>query len=135
MQVWLVPPDMVSGVWLAAISWLRPALDRSSGDHTAATAFRCTVDGEYQLWLIHEAGAVKAAGLTMIAQYPTGQRWLELMFAGGQESHLWGDQGLAAMESFAAANGCKGVRIYGRRGWLRRLSGLTEAATIFEKVT
>lgn len=133
-RVYRIHAGMIGDYWPVASRLLAPAIERSQGDHSLETTLEALKSGHSQLWIVHGEEGIASAAVTSIAVYPTGQKWLEVAFLGGRDAENWANIAMDAAMTFAKERGCKGVRIFGRRGWLRRLDGIAETVTVFEKV-
>jgi len=114
----LVPQERVAGVFPIVLPLLKPALDWS-GECGAAALQDRLLSGIYRLWLCHEGAGPIAAAVTEIVTTIRGPVCV-LVLCGGSERHKW--MGLLdEIETWAAMQGCKELRIYGRPGWTRVL--------------
>lgn len=95
-------------------------LDRAVARNPAYTLEdirRSVASGTRQLWL-REPGYGLAV-VTEIVMYPAGRR-LTIFAAAGELEDGW-QALLGNLEGWAREHGCKGVDIYGRKGWERLL--------------
>lgn len=72
-----------------------------------------------QLWVAFQGGQLLAAFITEVLKFP--KRKVLSMFLIGADSHtisLW-HHFVDTFKAFARENGCKVIRGYGRKGWLR----------------
>jgi hypothetical protein len=83
-----------------------------------------------QLWGYHDGENVTVICVTEI-QHPVC--WLRIC-AGTETSPHQIDAGIAEIESWARSIGCTRIRLAGRRGWKRRLSGYRQIAVTLEKL-
>lgn len=104
--------------WPIAAAMLEPAVKRNPS-YTIEDIRGSVAGGSRQLWL-REPG-YDLAVVTEIVAYPAGRR-LVLFAAGGALEDGW-EKLLASLEQWAKGHGCKGVDVYGRRGWERKLPG------------
>nr|AWM04824.1 hypothetical protein CIT40_22540 [Bradyrhizobium amphicarpaeae] len=87
--------------------------------------------GASLLWVAWNGAVIEAAAATSLQQTDAGKvcvitacagtgmtRWLPL---------------IGGIESYAQAEGCRYVRIFGRRGWARVLEGYEETHAIIDK--
>lgn len=108
----------------AALGWekagvlLLPAIARSAGlyDPDDVRALVTDPGSGWNLWLIADGTKPLGAWTTVPRSFPKG-RLLEVTFAGGENMADWYDFALSETDKFAIECGCRGVRIYGRRGW------------------
>jgi len=79
-----------------------------------------------QLWCSQNDKEIEAALVTTI-QNKGHIRWCLLLAAGGSNLDEW-VKWLPIVEDWARESGCDEMRIYGRRGWARKI-GYTEVYT------
>ncbi|WP_316190140.1 MULTISPECIES: hypothetical protein [unclassified Bradyrhizobium] len=126
-----VCPDDVRRVWPLVASRLQLAV-RRTGLSAFADIERDVLAGRSLLWLaLSSAIAIDAVATTSLQLTDAGKvcvitacegkgmtRWLPL---------------IASIEAYAKAEGCKCVRIFGRKGWLRALEGYRQRFVIIDK--
>lgn len=91
--------------------WIKAALERSSGTHTAADVIDGIKAGEFQLW-----PAERGCLVTEIFEFP--QRRVLNVFLGAGDMDQLVDMHDSVV-AFARQNGCAAVRVTGRAGWAR----------------
>jgi hypothetical protein len=96
--------------------FIRAACERGPGGTNADDLFALCVTGDRQLWLSIEDGQTVAACITAIFIEADG-KVCEIISAGGRGVLDHVDE----VAAWAKANGCRAMRLIGRRGWLRRL--------------
>ena len=79
------------------------------------TVLEGLANGTYQGWHINGLYLV-----TSVITYETHSR-LRLCYAAGALDESTVKEALSKVEAFALAVGCKGVEIYGRKGWVKKL--------------
>jgi hypothetical protein len=99
--------------------------------------------GDALVWIAWNGEKIKAAAVTEIAS-ANGERFCTIVACGAQTSlrslrKLDCDDRrewlalIAGLESYAPAEGCAAMRIYGRRGWLRLLPDYRASRVLLEK--
>lgn len=113
--------------FVRCIPWLQAALDAGGNTHTIEDLFRSISVGRMQFW-----PAPRGCAVTEIVVYPR-RKTLHIFLAGGEMDQIVDMDGSAA--EFARANGCDGMSICGRRGWVRVLkdNGWKETMTTLVK--
>ena len=124
-----VDPKDVSGIWPQARLLIKAAID-----HTGLSEFadieNQVLAGDQLLWLAI-SDHIEAAATTKLIK--TGERKICILVAcSGSQRERWFSL-LAQIETYARNEGCKCVRIYGRRGWERVLSGYRVEHVILER--
>ena len=85
---------------------------------------RQVLSGEAMLWVNGRAAVV-----TQIAIVESG-KVCTIVACGGKLPTL---DGLQEIERYAATEGCRAMRVMGRRGWARKLKDYRTAAVVLEK--
>lgn len=119
--------------WPIAKEYLKPSIDMNRGALTEDDVYQLVKDKDMQLWGVHN-GDLKAVFVTQIVEYLRTKR-LRLVLIGGHEMDGWEAIVSDAMDRFAKENGCSGIELWGRKGWLKRLSkyGYEEYETVIIK--
>lgn len=114
-----VDPSLVKDVWPHARALIKSAIDRTDlcnfGD-----VEREVLGGLQQLWLAWNGTAIEAAAVTQLVQI--GSRRICIIVACGGRDHKRWTPLIAGIEQFARNEGCRAVRIIGRKGWQRILA-------------
>jgi hypothetical protein len=104
---------------------------------------RNVLAGGALVWIAWNGETIKAAAVTEIAS-ANGERFCTIVACGAQTSlrslrkldchdrREWLSL-IAGLESYARAEGCAAMRIYGRRGWLRLLPDYRTSRVLLEK--
>jgi hypothetical protein len=104
---------------------------------------RDVLAGGALVWIAWNGENIKAAAVTEIAS-ANGERFCTIVACGAQTSlrslrkldcddrRQWLPL-IAGLESYARAEGCAAMRIYGRRGWLRLLPDYRASRVLLEK--
>ena len=126
MNYTAVKIEELDQIWGDFALFISDAVDYSDGAWLIEDVERKLFNGEATLWIAYN-GSPKAAGVTWFEKFPQ-KKDLVIAFAGGDMNAI---KGLMEMgKEYAKANGCDGVRCYGRRGWSRALNGFREISTI-----
>ena len=123
MNVSIVPPDRISECWEEVAPLLKPAVDRSGGRFLIEDVYHLLRNGKCQLWVIFEEGVIVACCTTSFTEYPQ-KRMLTGQFLGGKHLSYWATKLDHVLESWGRDNGCAGIELTGRRGWVRVLKKL-----------
>jgi hypothetical protein len=125
-----VDPDRVHEVWPHAAPLLQAACRR--------TTLNCLVDleadilgGRSLLWLAWDGRRIVAAAATILIRSEIGRVCI-ITACGGRDMPRWLPL-IDHIEAYARAEGCRRVRIFGRKGWLRVLEGFEEKHIIMDK--
>jgi hypothetical protein len=124
-----VDPKRIHEIWPHARHLIKSAIERT-GLSEFSDIERDVLSGDQLLWLAHGNG-IEAAATTHLVK-TSGKPALILTACGGAQRERW----LALfeqIENYARAEGCKFVRIFGRRGWERVLNGYRVEYVILEK--
>ena len=125
-----VDPGQVGHFWPHVEPLLRPAIENvgiSDFDDIAAEI----LGGHALVWIAWDGEKIAAAASTMLQRI--GEHTFCILTAcGGTNMQSWLPL-LERIEDYARAEGCKAMRIYGRDGWLRALSGYARKAIVIEK--
>jgi hypothetical protein len=108
----------------------REAAFLDSDEHTPEAIRESLSSAKRQLWGFHDGGCISGIAITAI-EPPVCWIW----GACGTESFDGQtEEVVAAIEQWAGEIGCRKLRIRGRVGWERKLSGFKRIAVILEKV-
>jgi hypothetical protein len=120
-----VDPQMVGRVWFRVREWIITSLRRGGGDITLQRIESELACGLMLLWLGVDGKNIVSAGVTQL----TDDKICTLVAYGGRrEDHL-----LETIEHYARDEGCKRLRIYGRKGWQRVLPHYRQPYIILER--
>jgi hypothetical protein len=114
-----VPAAAIGRVWPRVVPWIERALAEGLG-HLDSADLRAALDRrEMQLWVARRDDAVVAALVTEIVVYPR-RKVCRFVLMGGKdgERDAWLPW-LPVLETWARAEGCDLVEIYGRPAWAR----------------
>lgn len=118
MDIHLVPPGQVAGIVPALLPYLQESAGWSRGRVTTDDLLRFVLNGEMQLWAVHEGDNAYGHVITEIKQYPR-LKMLTVQYCAMKPwtMDVISDQMHATAEQFAKAAGCAGVEFVGRPGW------------------
>lgn len=122
----MVFPANIAKLWPQVAPLLQPAIDLS-GTHDAEDVRKKLIAGNAQLW-VQWSEKVDAAAVTEFIDYPRGL-WLRVWLAGAAIKGAWAEFQRIIIE-FASANQCVGVENWGRKGWERLHSNLSQCGTV-----
>lgn len=105
---------------------------RSSGRYTADNILGFARLGEWQIWLIHDAGEIIFIGGTEIVVFPSGMKGLVIHFGTGRGRKHWSHHmdTVLAWGKHQGATLCNGAF---RIGWRRVLPGWTHTHDVLER--
>jgi len=121
MKVSLVPPGMVSGVIPALLPYLKKSEKWTRGRATVDDILRFVLNGQMQLWIVHEENTIYGHVVTEIKEYPRC-KMLTVQYCAGEPSHMQyvDDEIFNLLDRFAKDAGCTGVEFVGRPGWRKQ---------------
>src|SRR4051812_28938576 len=115
-----VGPKRIHEVWPHAVDLVHRAVKRTNLSHTLDID-AAVLGGDGLLWLALDGTTIKAAATTALVR--TDRELVCILTAcGGQGMRQWLPL-IGKIETYAKAEGCARVRIYGRKGWVRVLDG------------
>jgi hypothetical protein len=116
-----VPAERLSEVAAGAMPLIKAMCEGSNGKYAPADVLRALAARDFQLWLARGRGGNEAAAVTEIVDYPQ-KRVCRLIGAVGRDMSNWIGH-LAALETWAKAQGCSAMEPVARPGWERVLKG------------
>jgi hypothetical protein len=125
-----VNPDYVHEIWPSVAPLLKKAIVKT-GLSEFATIERDILDGASLLWVGWNGQAIEAAASTSLQQTEAGKVCVITACAGAGLTR-WLSL-IRGIETYAAAEGCRCVRIFGRKGWARILEGYEQTHAIIDK--
>ncbi|QOG22041.1 hypothetical protein [Bradyrhizobium sp. SEMIA] len=130
IQLVCIDPEYVREIWPLVAPLILRAIVRT-GLSAFAAIERDILDGTSLLWVAWSGSTIEAVASTSLEQTEAGKvcvitacagvgiaRWLSL---------------IGGIEAYAEAEGCRCVRIFGRKGWARVLEGYEETHAIIDK--
>lgn len=125
-----IPWSEIAGIWPVVRDLLHAAYLRTDLGHT----FDLDDDvlrGDAVLWLALSGDAIDAAAVTKLVR--TDRHLVALITAvGGRDMDQWLDH-LTAIEQWARREGAQRLRIFGRKGWQRKLDGYHVSNVVLER--
>lgn len=120
-----VPPKEVDQVWQYAGPMIRAAIEQTNLSDFADIE-KAVFAGEQLLWLAI-SDKIEAAATTHLSR-----NVCTLTACSGHQRERWMPL-LGMVENYARNEGCHTMRLYGRRGWERVLSGYRVEHVVMEK--
>ena len=125
-----VDPERVREVWPHVSALLKAACYR-----TRLNAFADIeadiLAGRSLLWIAWNGSRVESAAATILINSEIGKVCI-ITACGGSDMKRWLPL-IDQIETYARDEGCRRVRIYGRKGWLHVLEGYEERHIIMDK--
>lgn len=125
-----VPPGSVEDVWRYAGHFISSAVQRT-GLADEEIIRRGLFEGRSLLWVAVLDGIFVAAASTEVVVV-NGAKTCELTACGGDGREHWIEL-LEGIESYAKAEGCASMRIFGRKGWQRVLPAYQVKHIVLER--
>jgi hypothetical protein len=112
---------MVSGVIPALLPYLRKSEKWTRGRATVDDILRFVLNGQMQLWIVHEENTIYGHVVTEIKEYPRC-KMLTVQYCAGEPNHMQyvDDEIFDLLDRFAKDAGCTGVEFVGRPGWRKQ---------------
>jgi hypothetical protein len=130
IQCLCVAPALVARVWPFVSHLIRAAMTKGRMSEFADVE-RDVLAGALLLWIAADRRAIWAAAVTQI-HHANGERFCTIVACGGRARARW----LALkseLETFARREGCRAIRIHGRRGWARAFPDYKLTRILLEK--
>jgi len=124
-----VPPVDITKAWPLARNLIRAAIERTNLSEFADIE-NAVLSGDQLLWLAI-SDHVEAAATTHLIK-TSGKPVLIVTAVAGTQRERWLSL-RHKIEAYAKAEGCKCVRLYGRKGWERALPDYRVEYVIMEK--
>jgi len=129
-EIFLIPARAVPSLWGLAHDYLLAALDHSDCEYTIEMLLDECFTGHSQLWLVwSDARGCECAVVTGIIPHA---RVCLIKACGGKGMQHWLGL-LDEIETWAKANGCTKMRLFGREGWRRKLKDYKLARIVLDK--
>jgi len=125
-----VSPKRVCEVWPHVSPLLKAACRRTGLDAFSDIEADILV-GRSLLWVAWNGHAIEAAAATILINSEFGKVCIITVCGGSNMTH-WLPL-IRQIENYARCEGCRRVRIYGRKGWLRVLDGYGQKHVIMDK--
>jgi hypothetical protein len=134
MEIVYVAPENIGAAWQHFRDYAEQVIEMTGGRRTSTGFLMDLINGNEILWMIMEED--EAIGFCSMAfiHYDKA-KILQVKMLSGDKFDEWKDPLNARLEVFAQENGCNGMELIGRRGWVRRLAdlGWQERFTTMEK--
>lgn len=125
----LMPQEHVAEVWPMAAPWLKKAEAQHSVWSVEEWLGQC-VNGKAQLWFLWaDNDECEGAGITSIVDTPHGRVCVIDAFSAKRGN----DDLLLTVEAWARTQNCMSVRVFGRIGWMKRLSSYKPIGVILDR--
>lgn len=124
-DLFCVPPYQVSEFWPYAGPLIRAAIERTDLS-TFEDTERDVLEGKQLLWLAW-SGKIEAAATTHLSN-----NVCTIVACSGHERERWLHL-FEKIETYAKNEGCRCIRIFGRKGWERVLDGYRVEHVVLEK--
>ena len=121
-----VDPERIYEVWPHAWHLIKSAIEKTNLSRFEDIALQ-VLEGRQLLWLAWDGQKIEAAATTQLLPDVC-----VLTACGGNDRQHWLPL-LEQIEKYAADEGCKRMRLYGRKGWERVLDGYRADYVILEK--
>jgi hypothetical protein len=118
MEVSLVPPQLIDGLWPRIFPHLSKASDYTFGRYEPEDILEFVVSGEAHLWVVFDDEDIVGITVTRFWEYPR-KKCLDMVFIGGDEGFSWKDPMLEILQRWARDNGCEAIESSGRPGFAR----------------
>lgn len=125
-----IDPKHVREIWPSVAPLLKQAIAKT-GLAAFATIERDILDGVALLWVAWNGRAIESAASTSLQQTDAG-RVCVITACGGSGLTRWLPL-IRGIEAYAQAEGCRCVRIFGRKGWARVLERYEQTYVIVDK--
>lgn len=124
-----VPPDDARKFWPHVKEFILDALVRGGGECSGVEAD--LFDGLSQLWIAWDRTKIIAAAITSLG-IVNNEKTCTIVACGGGDFSRFGHF-INDIEKFAKDEGCAAVRINGRPGWKRALTGYDLQSVVLRK--
>jgi hypothetical protein len=118
MEVSLVPPQLIDGLWPRIFPHLSKASDYTFGRYEPEDILEFVVSGDAHLWVVFDGEDIIGITVTRFWEYPR-KKCLDMVFIGGDEGFSWKDPMLEILQRWARDNGCDAIESSGRVGFAR----------------
>jgi hypothetical protein len=133
IEVSLVPPELVEGLWPRIFPYLSGASEYTFGRYEPEDILEFAVSGDAHLWVVFKGEDIVGITVTRLWQYPR-KKCLDVMFLGGENWDEWKDIVFDTMQRWAYDSGCAAIEASGRVGFARVFKdrGYTPLWQVFE---
>ena len=136
-EISLITSDKLTLVWEDCEKLLQKSCKRSNGRVTIQDVFYNCLNNKTSLWIIFDKANLDIIGavITLINEYPTGKRMLNIEHVAGIKMDDWMDRATEIMYKWAKDNQCSGIEGIGREGfwnWIKQKENWKKTAIFFE---
>lgn len=117
VEVRLPPLDELAERWFVVAPLLQRATIRNDC-YEPVDLLRLAMTGQAGIWLCEVDGAIEAAFVTWIKEYPR-RRVLEIVAGGGSGMRDWIEALKTTLDQHARESGCSHIASVARPGWVR----------------
>ena len=121
---------MVKSVWPLVSDRIRAAIVRT-GIGLLSEVEADLFSRQSLLWVVHDGDGIASVIITQLSKGENGV--VCTIVACGGKSVLHDIRLLAGIEKYARAEGCRAMRIIGRKGWARALDEYKQTCVVLEK--
>jgi hypothetical protein len=118
MEVSLVPPELVDGLWPRIFPYLSSASEYTFGRYEPEDIIDFVISGQAHLWVVLDEDEIKGVTITRFWQYPR-KKCLDLVFLAGDDGFGWKDEMLSTLRRWARDSECDVIEASGRAGLAR----------------
>lgn len=118
IEVSLVPPELVRGLWPRVFPYLSSAAEYTFGRYEPEDIVEFVLSGQAHLWIVLDGDDIKGVTITRFWQYPR-KNCLDLVFLAGDDGFSWKDEMLSTLQNWARDSGCDVIEASGRAGLAR----------------
>jgi|TARA_B100001094_G_scaffold64951_1_gene60958 hypothetical protein len=121
----IISPQEVLKLWPTLEPQIQKSLDHGEGEYSTFDIFRKALDNLMQIWVTVGAdNELNCVTVTQVSVYPEYKSLQILCLTViNQTVNDMKDQ-FHCLEDFAKQNGCSSLRVWGRKGWERKLRSL-----------
>jgi hypothetical protein len=118
MEVSLVPPQLVEGLWPRIFPHLSNASEYTFGRYEPEDIIEFVLSNQAHLWAVLDGDDIIGITITRFWQYPR-KKCLDLVFLAGDDGFSWKDEMLSTLQRWARDSGCDVIEASGRPGFAR----------------
>lgn len=133
-RYYLAEPWECEGLWKHVRGYLEPAIEKSGGRWRPEYVLTALISGRMTLWVVsNDESRVVGAYITQVCHYPE-KVMLAVHFLGGAGFAEWLTDGMVQLKMYALAQGCHGVEMNARKGFIKLLEpeGFEETSVFCE---
>jgi hypothetical protein len=130
MELICVPPHRTLEIWPVVSTMIYRAMKRG-GLSSFKSVEQGVLAGNALLWLAVQGTVLQAACVTELI-VTEWQKTCVIVACGGADMEQWLHL-ISGLEQYAKDEGCSCIRIFGRKGWERKLKDYSAAKIVLEK--